>query len=266
MSKPILYQIQEETGSFMSLKNLEEAQGFYNDPSNLNKPLKYLTELQRAEEINNNKRWYSKKALQRGLKGAEKLIENGQWFLESGHPITQDPARFSTISIANSVARVNSYKWNGNILEGQLETLNTALGRDLKGVLLQGVKMGVSMRGMGSVKKVKGIARIEENLRMVCYDVVLNQSHANSMVSKIITEAEVSDMIMHQSEGMKILQESLSAEFGDTIELFNKDQKIDYSLQENAAIVCADGKCMKIFLEDHVKLTFENSFKNTILG
>ena len=262
--KPIIYMLQEEVGS-AGLTNLEEAQNWVDNPKNRFSGLKFNAILQTADELNQNKRIYAKRAIIEAVARQERLMRQGHWWVEQSHPLTTDPRRFSTILMENSVAKIDNCYWKGNILEAELTTLQNRVGVDMKNILLQGINMGFSMRGMGTVSKKNGNSIVENNLRIVTYDAVLNPSHATALSSEIITESQISDMIKNQSENFKILQETLFEEAGGDVEIIGKND-ISYNLAENTAIVCADGSCMKIFLEDHIKELCKNSFSDLVFG
>ncbi len=262
MGKSVIYMLQENVGH-TTLTNLEEAQHWSDDPKNKHLGLSFNAILQSADEENQNKRIYTKKAITEGMARQERLMKQGHLWMESGHPLTQDPRRFSTILMENSAAVINNVNWNGILLEGKITTLQNRVGKDLKGILLQGISPGISLRGMGSVTKRNGKSLVESNLRIITYDVVLNPSHKQALTSKIITESEVSDMIMHSSENIQLLNESLIEETGHEINLINSKNTV-YNLAENTAVICTDGQCMKVFLEDHIKELYKYSFGDSL--
>lgn len=262
----IFYLFQETTSNSV-ITNLEEARQMDERPENKHMGVKFNTILQEAEVVNQNRRLYTKRSLDGGLRSiTEKIIKPGAFFGENSHPITDNPSRFGTILMQNACHRILEYKWEGNVLHGVGETLNNTAGRDMKGLVLQGVPIGFSLRGAGKVSANKqgGISRIEESIRPFAYDHVHNPSHANALLQNVITESCVSDFLSESSETLKILQESLSKEAGENIELVKRNSGISYNFNENVAIICGDNSCMKVMLSEQIKKDFQHNFKNLI--
>jgi len=261
--KSAMFMLTERSEQVNVTENLLESKDFYLDPKNDKVPLKMKMELMRINENNQNSRSYGPLAVKGAHKKFDYMIENGWALMEDSHPITDDPKRFQTIVRSNAVAKINSYEILGNTVQSIVETLVTAKGKETRDTIVHNnIKAACSLRAMGSVKKQRnGISRIEENLKIITYDYVLNPSFKNSVANKIITESEVTDMILHQSENIKMLKESLSAEYGD-IELIVPSTKLSYNLEENVAIICNDGQCMKVFLEQHIAENFAYSFNS----
>ncbi len=282
MSKEIFYMLQETVSKqeMLTEAQLEEARSFVEN--NPYKGLKYNTKLIGAEEVNQNGRLYKKATLDAGMKKNQHLIETNQFWFEESHPMTTDPRRFSTVLMSNSVAKLNSWKWNDNNLVGVCETLQTAKGKDLKGLLLQGVMPSVSMRALGKVTKRQGISVVENALRIISFDTVLNPSHKDAIASGIITEAfygkedivtetfdvskqismhELMEFVDNKSENIKMLQDTLLEETGGSVDLIESNSST-YDLKSNTARYCLDGKCISVMLEEEFRNKFEDTFSN----
>jgi len=262
-----LYMIQEAAKPEVIL-NLEAARAFADDEKNKYNGVKFEAVLQVAEEVNQNRRSYAKRSLNNGLKGVQHLIDSGTWFGESDHPMSKEISRFATVSMGNVSHRILETRWEGNKLIGLCETLQTGVGKDMKGLLLSGVKVGFSMRGLGKVtrRSSDGVSHVEGAMRTIAYDHVSNPSHIGAMATSLITESEISDFITTSSQKLDLLRESLSEETGKEIELVQSQKGVKYDFKENTAMVCLDGSCMKVFLEDHIKEEFNSSFRSLIEG
>lgn len=266
MSKLVYYMIQETTHSGV-IQNLQEARSQDERPENKYKGVKFRTILQEADTVNQNRRLYTKRSITEGLNAIHKnIIAPGAFFGESSHPITDNPTRFGTILMANACHRILETNWNGNVLEGVGETLNNSVGKDMKGLILQGVPIGFSLRAMGKVSSQShgGVSRIEEAIRPFAYDFVHNPSHANALLQNVLTESVISDFITNQSSNLNFLKESLSAEVGETIEFVQRGGKVAYNFAENTALICTDTSCMKVLLEEHIKQEFKSSFSKLL--
>ncbi len=59
---------------------------------------------------------------------------------------------------------------------GKIEVLNTPSGRVLKELISSGVKLGISSRGMGSVREDNGNTMVEDDFQLICFDMVSDPS------------------------------------------------------------------------------------------
>ena len=114
-----------------------------------------------AELKNRNNRMYPLATLQKEVaKYNENYIESGRALGELGHP--DGPS----INLDRVSHKIISLKEDGNNFIGKAKLLDTPMGRIAKDLLGEGVKLGVSSRGMGSIRK-------EENCNVVMDDFML---------------------------------------------------------------------------------------------
>ena len=114
-----------------------------------------------AELKNRNNRMYPLATLQKEVaKYNENYIESGRALGELGHP--DGPS----INLDRVSHKIISLKEDGNNFIGKAKLLDTPMGRIAKDLLGEGVKLGVSSRGMGSICK-------EENCNVVMDDFML---------------------------------------------------------------------------------------------
>ena len=59
---------------------------------------------------------------------------------------------------------------------GKIEVLDTPSGKVLKALLKSGVKLGISSRGLGSVKESNGTTMVEDDFQLICFDIVSEPS------------------------------------------------------------------------------------------
>ena len=105
--------------------------------------------LQRAESKNQNGRIYPKETLVREAdKYAGTFIKERRALGELDHPDS------SVVNLNNVSHNVLGMDWKGNDLVGTVEVLGTPAGNILKELFKSGIKLGISSRGMGSVKEV----------------------------------------------------------------------------------------------------------------
>ena len=114
-----------------------------------------------AELKNRNNRMYPLRTLQKEVaKYSENYIDKGRALGELGHP--DGPS----INLDRDSHKIISLKEDGNNFIGKAKLLDTPMGRIAKDLLGEGVKLGVSSRGMVSIRK-------EENCNVVMDDFML---------------------------------------------------------------------------------------------
>ena len=127
--------------------------------------------LQRAEAENQNGRIYPTEILRREVKkymGRE--VKENRAFGELDHPES------SVVELKNTSHIVRNVWWDGDDVMGKVEILKTPAGNILKELLEAGCTVGISSRGMGSVKESKGVVIVEDDFDLVCWDFVSNPS------------------------------------------------------------------------------------------
>lgn len=86
--------------------------------------------------------------------------------------------------------RIVSLKEDGYNFIGKALILNTPNGNIVKGLLEGGTKIGVSSRGLGSVKSKNGINEVQNDFMLSCVDIVLDPSAPDAMVDGIMEGVE----------------------------------------------------------------------------
>ena len=129
--------------------------------------------LQRAEAKNFNGRVYGKELLEReAQKYDENFIRERRALGELDHPDS------GVVNLKNVSHNVKRMYWSGNDLMGEVEILTTPSGNILKELLNCGIKLGISSRGMGSVKKNvhEGTDEVQDDFELICFDLVSSPS------------------------------------------------------------------------------------------
>lgn len=134
----------------------------------------YLTGIiQRAETLNGNNRIYPKRLLEREMNIYERFIRENRSVGELDHP-DRDVAHLREASHI-----LEEYWWDGDgkTMIGRMRVLrHTPNGKILEGLLDDGVRVGVSSRALGSVLKTPRGNVVDEDLMLICFDVVANPS------------------------------------------------------------------------------------------
>tara|TARA_A100001201_G_scaffold59762_1_gene57220 strand:+ start:210 stop:812 length:603 start_codon:yes stop_codon:yes gene_type:complete len=139
--------------------------------------------LQRAEAKNQNERIYPKEVLMREAKKYNTLIQERRALGELDHPES------SVVNLNNVSHNVLEMGWNGNDLVGKVEVLSTPSGNILKELFKSGIKLGISSRGMGSVKEVMreggNTLEVQPDFELVAFDFVSNPSTHGAFLSPV---------------------------------------------------------------------------------
>ena len=123
--------------------------------------------LQEAEQRNGNGRVYPmdilKKQVEIYIKGP---IASNTAMGELDHP---EAAIVNLNNVSHNIKRI---WWEGNDLMGELELLNTPSGKIAQEIVSAGIPLGISSRGMGSVKQIGESVEVQEDFELVCWDLV----------------------------------------------------------------------------------------------
>jgi hypothetical protein len=140
--------------------------------------------LQRAEAKNQNGRVYPKETLVREAKKyAGTFIKERRALGELDHPDS------SVVNLNNVSHNVLGMDWKGNDLVGTVEVLGTPAGNILKELFKSGIKLGISSRGMGSVKEVfsegDNTLEVQPDFELIAFDFVSNPSTQGAFLSPV---------------------------------------------------------------------------------
>ena len=135
--------------------------------------------LQRAEAPNQNERVYPKEILMREAKKYETLIKERRALGELDHPDS------SVVNLNNASHNVLEMHWEGNDLLGTVEVLSTPAGNILKELFKSGIKLGISSRGLGSVKEIHedDTVEVQPDFELIAFDFVSNPSTHGAFLS-----------------------------------------------------------------------------------
>ena len=153
--------------------------------------------LQRAGAKNQNGRVYPKRILERECQRYQmEYIDQHRALGELDHPES------SVVNLNNVSHNVLKIWWKGDDLHGAVQILDTPSGKILKELFRAGITLGISSRGLGSVKELRneGTVEVQEDFELICWDFVSNPSthgafmrptHMNEGVNKNITNKYV---------------------------------------------------------------------------
>ncbi|MEE2626840.1 MAG: primosomal protein [Candidatus Thermoplasmatota archaeon] len=135
---------------------------------------------------NRNGRMYPVPTLQREVdKYNEAYIKKGRALGELGHP--DGP----TINLDRVSHLITSLKNEGNNFIGRARILDTPMGNIAKNLLDEGVKLGVSSRGLGTIKEENGMKVVMDDFMLAtAADIVADPSAPDAFVDGIMEGKE----------------------------------------------------------------------------
>jgi len=132
--------------------------------------------IQAADRQNGNGRVYSRPILEREIKKYNKVITEGRAVGELDHPDD------SVVNLRNVSHKFTACWWDGDSVKGKLQVLNTPAGQTLRALVEGGVKIGISSRGMGSVRESQGQTLVEDDFQLICFDIVQEPSTSGAFL------------------------------------------------------------------------------------
>jgi len=134
--------------------------------------------LQRADAANQNNRIYPMHILQRESKKYETLIKERRALGELDHPES------TIINLKNVSHNIVEMYWEDKDLCGVVEVLSTPSGNILKELFKNNIRLGISSRGLGSVKPNKDeTVMVQEDFELIGFDFVSNPSTHGAFLS-----------------------------------------------------------------------------------
>lgn len=144
------------------------------------KPFEFYAVLQKYNTPNRNGRIYPEKILKREAENYKTAIFKGTALSELNHPES------SLIDLDRVSHMITEVWWEGNILMGKLKLL-TSPGFHERGIisckgdtaanyLRQGVTLGISSRGVGSLAKKGEQNEVQDDFELICFDLVSSPS------------------------------------------------------------------------------------------
>ena len=155
---------------------------------NKNGIVKVRAILQRANAKNENGRIYPKDILMReSQKYLENFVNKRSALGELDHPESR-----TVVNLANVSHNITEMHWEGDDLVGTLEVLSTPSGNIIKELIRNGIRLGISSRGVGSVKPSameENTVEVEEDFNLICFDVVSNPSTQGAYLSEGVKQS-----------------------------------------------------------------------------
>jgi hypothetical protein len=138
-----------------------------------------------TEKPNRNGRLYKRDIMEKELSRYQKLIDEKRSLGELGHP--PNP----TLNLDKCSHLITQLKFEGNNVMGKAKILETPMGSIARNLIENGVRLGVSSRGLGSLKLNKeGVNEVQDDFHLATVDIVADPSAHDAFVQGIYESAE----------------------------------------------------------------------------
>ena len=137
-----------------------------------------------SEIVNRNGRIYPRPIIESQVDRYQNNISSGNSSGELGHPDTPQ------INLDRISHRITSLCMEGNDVIGKALILDTRDGRQARALLEGGVRLGVSSRGLGSLKERNGAKIVQEDFTLSTIDIVAEPSAPDAWVTGLMEEVD----------------------------------------------------------------------------
>ena len=138
-----------------------------------------------ADQKNRNGRIYPKDVMVKAVnKYDDEQVSKDRAVGELNHP--EGP----TVNLDKVSHKIESLNWQGNDVMGKATILETPMGKIVKGLLDGGVNLGVSTRGMGSLKNGNDAMIVQPDFMLNAVDIVQDPSAPSAFVNGVMEGVE----------------------------------------------------------------------------
>jgi hypothetical protein len=168
------------------IKEITESVSYLTEEKNGKKELFIEGPFLVAEAVNRNKRMYKEDSMRREVnRYTEEYVSKNRAFGELGHPDTP------SINLHRVSHIIVGLRQEGNVWMGKAKILETPMGNIARSLIEGGAQLGVSSRGMGSLKSVNGINVVQDDFYLAtAADIVADPSAPGAFVQGIMEGKE----------------------------------------------------------------------------
>ena len=151
------------------------------------KPKSYFIEgiMMQAETVNRNGRKYPSKILMNECsRYTKELVAEKRSFGELNHPAGP------TVNLDRVSHMITELRQQGHDVYGKGKILSTPMGNIVKSLIDEGARLGVSTRGMGSLKKINEHNEVQDDFMLSAIDIVADPSAPHAFVNGILEGKE----------------------------------------------------------------------------
>jgi hypothetical protein len=131
-----------------------------------------------CEVKNGNGRYYSRDLWEREIDKYMENVRANRALGELDHPDS------SIINLKNVSHNIKKIWWDGDHVMGAIELLPTPSGNILTALFQNKIPVGVSSRGMGSLKQMGDLMEVQDDFELLCWDFVSTPSNPGSYMKE----------------------------------------------------------------------------------
>jgi hypothetical protein len=161
-----------------------------------------------AEVKNGNGRYYPKELWEREISKYMESVRENRALGELDHPDS------SIINLKNVSHNIRKIWWDGDHVLGQIEILPTPSGNILKALIENNISVGVSTRGMGSLKEIGETMEVQDDFELLCWDFVSQPSNPGSYMRPTMMNESLNLTTNKYNKIDSIITEILCAQTG----------------------------------------------------
>lgn len=191
------------------------------------KPMKVRGIFQRADEANNNGRIYPQQVLENAINNLIEAVQERRCVGELDHPT------YDMVKLSNASHIITSLRFEGKDVIGEAEILSTPAGKVVEALIKDGIKIGISSRGMGTLSEGKGHKIVNEDFKLLTFDIVADPS----------TRGAFPTLAESKNYNSKAVEKTIKKVVGRNVFLSILEAKIDNKLDELR--VDEKGRCWK---------------------
>jgi len=137
------------------------------------------------DKQNKNGRIYPSHIMEKEVGRYQEIIDAKRALGELGHPASP------SINLDKVSHLITSLKMEGNNnVVGRAKILETPMGIIARNLIENGVQLGVSTRGLGSLKEKNGVNEVQDDFHLATVDIVADPSAPDAFVQGIYESAE----------------------------------------------------------------------------
>jgi hypothetical protein len=147
--------------------------------------------LQRANSKNQNGRVYPREILMKEvIRYRNEFVNENRALGELDHP--ESPV----VNLRNVCANVTRIDQKGDDVVGDMQILSTPAGNIVRELVKNNIRLGVSSRGVGSVKNIdENTLEVQEDYNLICFDVVSNPSTHGAFINESASPRQLQVMM-----------------------------------------------------------------------
>jgi hypothetical protein len=169
-----------------------------------------------SDKENKNGRIYGSNLMEREVGKYQDLIRERRSLGELGHP--PNPS----VNLDKVSHLITKLEMNGKDVYGKAKILETPMGNIARNLIENEVCLGVSTRGLGSLKANKqGVNEVQDDFHLVTVDIVADPSAPDAFVQGIMESAEwiLENGVwkaLHVEQAQNVIKKASKAELADT--------------------------------------------------